>query len=118
MAKCSRCRQRKAKRSCPALGEELCSLCCGRHRLRDIPCPPGCPFLKGASPAPDRRDREKAEAEFWRDERLVWLAHNASRPLRVLAERLPSFTDEDAVRAMEYAREETLQAQRLILAPD
>lgn len=49
MAKCPKCNSRKGKRFCPALSAEICSLCCGEHRLRTIPCPPDCAYLEGES---------------------------------------------------------------------
>jgi len=42
---CPKCRERKGKRSCPALGAPICSVCCGTHRQREIPCPDDCPHL-------------------------------------------------------------------------
>lgn len=43
---CARCGRRKATRFCPALGQGLCSLCCGRGRLSTIDCPEGCRFWR------------------------------------------------------------------------
>ncbi len=117
MARCFHCRQRKAKRRCTALGEELCSLCCGRLRNREIRCLPDCPVLTRHSPYQDRRAAERNEEEFLQDERLLWLTYHAERPLRALAEHFPSFSDEDAVLALEYAREQTARAHSLILLP-
>ncbi len=45
MAKCVYCRQKKGKRSCPALSGQICSGCCGAHRGRAIACPADCPYL-------------------------------------------------------------------------
>lgn len=45
MTKCVYCRQRKGKRSCPALNGLICSQCCGTHRTVSIACPADCPFL-------------------------------------------------------------------------
>ena len=44
MAKCDHCTQRKGRRTCPAIGV-ICSSCCGRHRQREIDCPPTCVYL-------------------------------------------------------------------------
>ena len=49
MAKCPKCNSRKGKRLCPALSAQICSLCCGEHRLRTIPCPSDCSYLDGES---------------------------------------------------------------------
>lgn len=45
MASCPLCRQRKARRRCPAKGSEICSQCCGTKRRVEIACPPGCVYL-------------------------------------------------------------------------
>jgi hypothetical protein len=61
---CIYCHQRKGKRSCPALGGPICSLCCGQHRLAEIPCPADCVYLGGLSvvrdPAPQGRASREA----------------------------------------------------------
>jgi hypothetical protein len=49
---CHLCRQRKARRSCPALGQEICAVCCGTKRLVEIACPPDCPYLVSAREHP------------------------------------------------------------------
>jgi len=46
MSKCVYCHQRKGKRSCPALGGLICSLCCGEHRGIAIPCPADCVYFE------------------------------------------------------------------------
>ena len=47
MPKCPRCLNRKGKRSCPALGVEICPQCCAEGRLHTIACPRDCPHLAG-----------------------------------------------------------------------
>lgn len=42
---CLLCRQRKARRACPALGESICPVCCGTKRLVAIRCPQSCGYL-------------------------------------------------------------------------
>ena len=44
MAKCIYCQQKKGKRICKALNGDICTLCCGQHREKDIRCPSDCPF--------------------------------------------------------------------------
>jgi hypothetical protein len=39
------CAQRKPRRNCPALGQTICSICCGTKRLVEINCPPDCVHL-------------------------------------------------------------------------
>jgi hypothetical protein len=43
---CLICKQRKAKRSCPAKGGAICSICCGREREVSISCPFECRHLQ------------------------------------------------------------------------
>jgi hypothetical protein len=45
---CPVCHQRKAKRACPALGKQICAVCCGTKRLTEIACPPDCGYLSTA----------------------------------------------------------------------
>ena len=42
---CPVCRQRKSKRACPALGQQICAVCCGTKRLVEINCPSDCVYL-------------------------------------------------------------------------
>ena len=49
---CPRCRQRKARRACPALGHQICAVCCGTERLVEIACPSDCPYLASAREHP------------------------------------------------------------------
>jgi hypothetical protein len=45
---CPICQTRKAKRLCPALGNQICPVCCGTKRLVDIACPSDCGYLSTA----------------------------------------------------------------------
>lgn len=49
---CPLCRHRKAKRSCPALGRDICTVCCGTKRLTEIACTPDCVYLESAQRHP------------------------------------------------------------------
>jgi hypothetical protein len=65
MSSCPLCGQRKARRSCPALGQEICSVCCGTKRGAEIACPPGCGYLAASRehpPATVRRQQERDAA--------------------------------------------------------
>jgi len=42
---CPICEKRPAKRFCPAKGEKICAVCCGREREVTIDCPPDCSYL-------------------------------------------------------------------------
>jgi hypothetical protein len=45
---CPICEKRPPKRFCPAKGEKICAVCCGREREVSIDCPPDCPHLIAA----------------------------------------------------------------------
>jgi len=45
---CPICEKRPPKRFCPAKGEKICAICCGREREVSIDCPPDCPHLVAA----------------------------------------------------------------------
>ena len=49
---CPVCHQRKAKRACPALGQQICAVCCGTKRLVEINCPSDCGYLSTARTHP------------------------------------------------------------------
>ncbi|HXY79364.1 MAG TPA: hypothetical protein VEI08_01880 [Candidatus Bathyarchaeia archaeon] len=42
---CPICEKRPPKRFCPAKGEKICAVCCGREREVAIDCPADCPHL-------------------------------------------------------------------------
>lgn len=45
---CPICGKRPSKRFCPAKGEKICTICCGREREVTIDCPSACPHLVAA----------------------------------------------------------------------
>ena len=49
---CPLCNSRKAKRACPALGKDICAVCCGTKRLVEIACPDDCGYLAAARTHP------------------------------------------------------------------
>ena len=62
---CPLCRQRKARRECPALHQTICTVCCGTKRLTEIDCPSDCPHLTAAREHPAavvRRQQERDTA--------------------------------------------------------
>ena len=65
MMLCPVCNQRKAKRSCPALGKHICTVCCGTKRIVEINCPPDCGYLASSRthpPAVVQRQQEMDRA--------------------------------------------------------
>src|SRR5262245_29576450 len=49
---CPLCGIRKARRGCPAIGQQICAVCCGTKRLVQINCPPDCTWLASAREHP------------------------------------------------------------------
>lgn len=45
-ARCPLCEVRKAKRFCPAKSTQICPVCCGEKREREISCPAYCVYLQ------------------------------------------------------------------------
>jgi hypothetical protein len=63
---CPLCGRRRARRACPALGHQICAVCCGTKRLTEIQCPPDCGYLVSAKthpPAALQRQQER-DAQF------------------------------------------------------
>jgi len=126
MAVCSRCRQRKPKRDCPALGSAICSLCCGQARNKDFHCPESCRFLVESKPYQERKAVSKQEAapssrrpqdDILRDERLAWLASHVEFPLKVYGQRKPELSDGEVVLALEYARDKVEKTGHVLILP-
>ena len=49
---CPLCGTRRARRACPALGKQICAICCGTKRLTQIQCPSDCAYLASAREHP------------------------------------------------------------------
>lgn len=62
-ARCPSCGTRRARRPCPALGRDICTVCCGTKRLTDIACPDTCGYLhtSRAHPAAAAKRRDARE---------------------------------------------------------
>jgi len=128
MAKCTKCKQRKGKRYCPALDDHLCSLCCGLLREKEIHCPQTCGFLEKHGSYQEDRIIEKKQAsapkrispeeDILKDERMAWLAFHIEAPLMEYAQRMESFTDRDALLSLEYARDKIEKDKGLLFIPD
>jgi hypothetical protein len=127
MAKCSRCLRRKAKRHCPVLRSDLCPLCCGLVRDKEIHCPPNCPFLAQHKPYQEKRIIERKQPpppksglpqdDILRDERMAWLALHIEAALMEYGQRVASITDADAIIALEYAKDKLENGRSLIVIP-
>jgi hypothetical protein len=121
MGLCRHCGKRKAKRSCPALGSDLCSLCCGTLRERELHCPASCRTLSEHKPYQEKRTLERRAGTAGRerrlDERLSWLVLTLEAALRELALRRPGFTDREAALAVAYAREKFERPPSVLIVP-
>ena len=49
---CPLCQKRPAKRACPAVHQEICTVCCATKRLVEIACPEDCRYLDSAQKHP------------------------------------------------------------------
>lgn len=61
---CPLCHQRKARRACPALGQQICAVCCGTKRLTEIACTPDCAYLEAAEKHPAAVVRRRDEHDI------------------------------------------------------
>jgi hypothetical protein len=124
---CPKCGIRVAKRSCPALGNRLCNLCCGRLREKELHCPPACPHLARHKPYQEKRVLERvpsrspstrlAADDVLKDKRLAWLVLQLEAPLAQIAERAPALTDGQALPTLEYARDKIDKGKGLLVIP-
>jgi hypothetical protein len=60
---CPACGHRKARRSCPALGQTICTVCCGTKRIVEIDCPVDCAHLTAAREHPAAIVRRQQEQD-------------------------------------------------------
>jgi hypothetical protein len=105
---CKLCGKRRARRRCPAVHGDICTICCGTEREVSLSCPLECEFLQEAH----RREKpvlidEKqlsdpdipVTEEFLRDHEELLLFCMVS--LVHAALRTSSATDADAIEALE-----------------
>src|SRR3954469_1580763 len=45
---CNICQKRRARRFCPAVNGDICTICCGTEREVSLSCPLECPYLQEA----------------------------------------------------------------------
>lgn len=105
---CPSCGQRKGRRSCPALGQTICTVCCGTKRLVEIDCPDDCPHLTSAREHPAaqvKRQQERDVAVLYpsirhlteRQYQLFFLIHTAIS--RHIPEGFSRIVDDDVAQA-------------------
>jgi hypothetical protein len=61
---CPLCRERQARRRCPAKNQEICAVCCGTKRTVEIACPPDCGYLASAQSHPPAAVRRRQERDL------------------------------------------------------
>ena len=86
--RCPLCQSRPPRRACPALGREICPVCCGTKRQVEIRCPESCVYLSQRR-APTRR-RPSAGS---RTQDLARARAGAAGPLRGAAAAVPVHAD-------------------------
>lgn len=125
MQLCPKCRKRLAKRLCPALGSNICQLCCGTKREKEIPCPASCVHLvrsrayQAERVAAAGQGRQAAgDAGPAADKRLWPMVFYLEAALAEYASMHPDFNDGDAGAALGYARDKAGKPASLIVLPD
>lgn len=90
MTQCTYCKEKRGKRLCPALKDQICPVCCGTHRMIRIQCPPDCPHLKSGETYQKQRREEKALAtgKDYLSERWTHLKDQNAMMMMGLIERL------------------------------
>lgn len=61
---CPLCGIRKARRACPAVDHQICTLCCGTKRLTEIDCPADCVYLAAAREHPPAAAVRQQQQDF------------------------------------------------------
>jgi hypothetical protein len=62
--RCPLCGTRKARRACPALGREICAVCCGTKRVVEIACPSDCGWLRASAQHPPAVAQRRQERDL------------------------------------------------------
>lgn len=60
---CPLCGKRPTKRACPALRQEICTVCCATKRLVEISCPEDCRYLESAQRHPAAVVKRQIDAD-------------------------------------------------------
>lgn len=60
---CPSCRKRRARRACPALRRDICTVCCATKRLAEIQCPSDCRYLASAQNHPPAAVQRQIERD-------------------------------------------------------
>jgi hypothetical protein len=60
---CPLCNKRPAKRSCPSLRQQICTVCCATKRLVEINCTEDCRYLESAQRHPAAAVKKQIDAD-------------------------------------------------------
>jgi hypothetical protein len=60
---CPLCQKRPAKRACPALRQDICTVCCATKRLVEISCTQDCRYLESAQRHPAAVIKRQLDAD-------------------------------------------------------
>jgi len=107
---CAICAKRRPERFCPAKGEKICAVCCGKEREVTLDCPPDCAYLIAAHRYEQEHRKPLAESEipfpgvefsphliYERESLVSGLAYTVSQ----FASAHSSLTDDNALTAIQ-----------------
>ncbi|HMD10107.1 MAG TPA: B-box zinc finger protein [Candidatus Acidoferrum sp.] len=110
---CPICEKRKAERFCPAKGEKICAVCCGKEREVSIDCPSDCSYLVAAHRYEDQHQRSLPEDTPLLDVKVpqdvIYAHQNILSGLAFTAAKFsvahPATTDPDVLAALQALAE-------------
>jgi hypothetical protein len=110
---CAICGKRKAERFCPAKGEKICAVCCGKEREVSIDCPSDCSYLVAAHRYEDQHQRSLPEDTPLLDVKVpqdvIYAHQNVLSGLAFTAAKFsaahPATTDPDVLAALQALAE-------------
>ncbi len=113
MAKCISCHSKKGKRNCPALGDLICSLCCGTKRGKEIDCPEDCFYLDKSKHYFAERQEAQQLSDFEREmhkvigneEKYLDILQNIEFAIHATYKEQGNITDRHVETALEYLLE-------------
>ena len=120
---CPACDTRRARRACPALGQQICPVCCGTKRLVEIRCPSDCNYLRSANAHPPAVVQRQQERDYGfllplfggLTERQQQIALVLQATLRASEADAPPLTDGDVEQAAKATAETFETASRGIV---